>query len=204
MDAVWAIKAWGSGHITPLEVIAERESIYRLLAQTTPENLNKDYKSYTLDPSSRYPNLNKNVLIPHQVTCLYDTDLKSIELNPRPVPAQTEMPKKRRRRRESYVNPDTLLNRIKDQVRDHQELEIEDLPTCLKSGNHYHPDLLDYNLTDTQGATKNNQLAIDSLEKELGVPPVMTGEDTANTLYPDYLTMVSHMTQIYDTFRFHT
>lgn len=99
MDAVWAIKAWGSGHTTPLEVMAERESIYRLLAQTTPENLNKDYKSYTLDPSSRYPNLNKNVLLPHQVTCLYDTDdLKSIELKPRPAPTLTEVPKKRIRR----------------------------------------------------------------------------------------------------------
>ena len=34
-----------------------------------------------------------------------------------------------------------------------------------------------------------------------GVPPVMTGEEMANTMYPDYLTMVSYITQIYDTFR---
>ena len=82
---------------------------------------------------------------------------------------------------ESYVDPDTLLNWIKDQVRDHQELEIEDLPTCLKSGkvlcailHHYRPDLLDYNLTDTQDATKNNQLVIDLLDKELGKLKALT------------------------------
>ena len=57
-----------------LEVIAERESIYRLLGQTTPENLNKEHLNYTLDPSSRYPNLNTRAVMPFQVKSLYDTD----------------------------------------------------------------------------------------------------------------------------------
>ena len=35
------IRSWSSGDMTPLEVLAERESSYRLLAQTTPENLCK-------------------------------------------------------------------------------------------------------------------------------------------------------------------
>jgi len=52
LDAGWAIKAWGA-LLSPLEVIAERESIYRLLGQTTPENLNRDYVAYTLDPHTR-------------------------------------------------------------------------------------------------------------------------------------------------------
>lgn len=87
MDAAWAIKSWGSETVTPLEVLAERESIYRLLAQTTPDNLNKDWKAYTIDPSTRYPNLNKNIVLPHQVMCLYDTDNpKSIEHMKRPSP----------------------------------------------------------------------------------------------------------------------
>lgn len=53
LDACWAIKGWGT-NVSPLEVIAERESIYRLLGQTTPENLNRDYAAYTLDPHTRY------------------------------------------------------------------------------------------------------------------------------------------------------
>lgn len=80
MDASWAIRSWGSETVTALEVIAERESIYRLLAQTTPDNLNKEWKSYTIDPATRYPNLNKNVVLSHQVISLFDTDNpKSIE-----------------------------------------------------------------------------------------------------------------------------
>ncbi|CAA9995273.1 unnamed protein product [Nesidiocoris tenuis] len=50
MDACWAMRSWGLG-AHPLEVLAERESIYRLLAQTTPENLQRDLQAYTLDPS---------------------------------------------------------------------------------------------------------------------------------------------------------
>lgn len=40
-DACWMIRSFSSGKMMPLEVLAERESIYRLLAQTTPENLSK-------------------------------------------------------------------------------------------------------------------------------------------------------------------
>ena len=57
-----------------MEVIAERESLYRLLAQTTPENLNKEHANYTIDPHTRYPNLNQKVVMPFQVKALYDTD----------------------------------------------------------------------------------------------------------------------------------
>lgn len=83
-----------------MEVLAERESLYRLLAQTTPDNLNKDCKSYTLDPVTRYPNLNKNVVMPHQTICLFDTDNpKSIERMRRNSTEAilNEQPKKRRR-----------------------------------------------------------------------------------------------------------
>lgn len=44
-----------------------RESIYRLLPQTTPENIAKNFDQYTIDPTTRYPNLNCSGLRPHQV-----------------------------------------------------------------------------------------------------------------------------------------
>ncbi|KAH3738346.1 hypothetical protein DPMN_044980 [Dreissena polymorpha] len=40
--------------MTPLQVIAERESVYQLLSQTTPENLRQDHNKFGLDPASRY------------------------------------------------------------------------------------------------------------------------------------------------------
>lgn len=82
-------------------MIAERESIYRLLAQTTPDNLNKEWKAYTLDPATRYPNLNRNAVIAHQVVSLFDTDNpKSIEHMKRTSQeaAQSVAPVKRRKR----------------------------------------------------------------------------------------------------------
>jgi len=47
------VRSWASGKMTPLEVIAERESIYQLLSQTTPENLNKSFAQHTIDPNTR-------------------------------------------------------------------------------------------------------------------------------------------------------
>lgn len=73
------LRGLASGSRSVLEVIAERESIYRLLGQTTPENLNKEHMSYTLEPHTRYPNLNQRVVMPFQVKSLFDSDEKTID-----------------------------------------------------------------------------------------------------------------------------
>lgn len=44
-----------------------RESVYRLLPQTTPENVNKNFSQYSLDPVTRYPNVSLHFLKPSQV-----------------------------------------------------------------------------------------------------------------------------------------
>lgn len=45
-----------------------RESIYRLLPQTTPENVSKNFSQYSLDPTTRYPNISLNFIKPSQVS----------------------------------------------------------------------------------------------------------------------------------------
>jgi hypothetical protein len=43
--------------MNPLDVLAERENIYRQLTQTadgTSSNLKDSFKNYTIDPSTRY------------------------------------------------------------------------------------------------------------------------------------------------------
>jgi len=69
-------RSWGKGLKSVLEVISERESIYRLLGQTTTENLNKDHNQYSIDPATRYPNINTKIVGPRQVMSLYDCDVK--------------------------------------------------------------------------------------------------------------------------------
>ncbi|XP_026319336.1 F-actin-monooxygenase Mical isoform X5 [Hyposmocoma kahamanoa] len=102
LDAAWAVRSFGSSPAPhPLNVIAERESIYRLLAQTTPENLHRDFGAYTLDPGTRYPNLNRGKVSPHQVTSFYDSD------DPLPLDAA---PAARKRRREGEVSEEALIS----------------------------------------------------------------------------------------------
>ena len=57
----------------PLDLIEEREAIFRLLPSTTPERLQKKTTTYTIDPHTRYPTL--NTLVPTtDVRHLYDSD----------------------------------------------------------------------------------------------------------------------------------
>lgn len=58
------ISSFWSDSFFPLSL---RESIYRLLPQTTPENVNKNFSQYSLDPMTRYPNVSLHFLKPSQV-----------------------------------------------------------------------------------------------------------------------------------------
>ncbi|XP_076297907.1 molecule interacting with CasL isoform X3 [Lasioglossum baleicum] len=209
LDACWAIKQWGST-TSPLEVIGERESIYRLLGQTTPENLNRDYAAYTLDPHTRYPNLNVSSVTPMQVRSLLDTDDPD-STKQLPPPADVDIPKKRRRRDlhgDSQIHPDMLLRWLQKQVALYDTAKIQDMGASFKNGlaicaiiHRYRPNLIDFHSLQPEDVEKNNQLAFDILEKELGIPPIMTGEEMAECDVPDKLAMFSYLTQIYDVFR---
>ncbi len=59
----------------PLTVLWEREKIFKLLSGTDSQHLQKNYKSYTIDPKTRYSNLSHGSCanIPF-LKKLYDTD----------------------------------------------------------------------------------------------------------------------------------
>ena len=61
------IREFAANKKTPLQLLSERESIYQLLSQTTPDKLCRNIKSYTIEPSSRYQRLNLRTIGPHQV-----------------------------------------------------------------------------------------------------------------------------------------
>lgn len=209
MDACWAIRSWASGNFNPIEVLAERESIYRILGQTTPENLHRDHAAYTLDPTSRYPNLNIRSVLPVQVKGLYDTDDQAVlEMYLKaPVNVLSDTPKKRRRR-ESQVHPDILLFWLKQQVTLYDTVHITDLTSSFKDGlalcaiiHRYRPDLIDFHSLKPDETVQNNQRAFDILEKELGIAPIMTGAEMEEIDLPDQMLMVSYLSQIYEAFR---
>jgi len=74
LDAAWMLRSW-SLQSNPLGVLEERENLYSMLSQTTDENLNKNFKNYSLDPRSRYKNIPRPTK-DEKILALYDTDNK--------------------------------------------------------------------------------------------------------------------------------
>ncbi|XP_077683159.1 F-actin-monooxygenase MICAL3 isoform X6 [Eretmochelys imbricata] len=205
MDSAWMVRSWSQG-TSLLEVLAERESIYRLLPQTTPENVSKNFSQYSIDPVTRYPNINVNFLRPNQVRHLYDTgDLKDIHLEIENL-VNSRTPKLTRN--ESVARSSKLLGWCQRQTDGYAGVNVTDLTMSWKSGlalcaiiHRYRPDLIDFDSLDERNVEKNNQLAFDIAEKEFGISPIMTGKDMASVGEPDKLSMVMYLTQFYEMFK---
>ncbi|XP_068411523.1 F-actin-monooxygenase MICAL2 isoform X1 [Eschrichtius robustus] len=203
-DTAWMVKSWDQG--TPhLELLAERESLYRLLPQTTPENINKNFEQYTLDPGTRYPNLNSNCVRPHQVKHLYITK----ELHQCPLERLGSV---RRSvglsRRESDIRPSKLLTWCQQQTKGYQHVSVTDLTTSWRSGlalcaiiHRFRPELINFDSLNEDDTVENNQLAFDVAEREFGIPPVTTGKEMASAPQPDKLSMVMYLSKFYELFR---
>ncbi|XP_072825625.1 F-actin-monooxygenase MICAL2 isoform X9 [Vicugna pacos] len=203
-DTAWMVKSWDQG-TPPLELLAERESLYRLLPQTTPENINKNFEQYTLDPGTRYPNLNSNCVRPHQVKHLYITK----ELLQGPLERLGSV---RRSvglsRRESDIRPSKLLTWCQQQTEGYQHVNVTDLTTSWRSGlalcaiiHRFRPELINFDSLNEDDAVENNQLAFDVAEREFGIPPVTTGKEMALAQEPDKLSMVMYLSKFYELFR---
>ncbi|XP_071974965.1 F-actin-monooxygenase MICAL2 isoform X3 [Engystomops pustulosus] len=203
-DTAWMVKGWSQG-AQPLEILAERESIYRLLPQTTPENISKNFDQYTIDPGTRYPNLNSSCVRTHQVRHLYITgELQGCSL---------ERASSIRRsvgitRHESDIRPNKLLTWCQKQTEGYRNVSVTNLTSSWKSGlalcaiiHHFRPDLIDFYSLNEDDAVRNNQLAFDIAEKEFGISPITTGKEMVSTEEPDKLSMVLYLSKFYELFR---
>ncbi|XP_075423247.1 F-actin-monooxygenase MICAL2 isoform X10 [Ascaphus truei] len=203
-DTAWMVRSWAQGN-PPLEIIAERESLYRLLPQTTPENISKNFDQYTIDPGTRYPNLNSSCVRPHQVKHLFITN----ELQSNPLERASSI---RRSvglsRRESDIRPNKLLTWCQKQTEGYSNVAVTNLTTSWKSGlalcaiiHHFRPDLIDFSSLNEEDTVRNNQLAFDIAEREFGISPITTGKEMASTREPDKLGMVLYLSKFYELFR---
>ncbi|XP_030648936.1 F-actin-monooxygenase MICAL2 isoform X1 [Chanos chanos] len=203
-DTAWMVKSWAQGR-APLEVLAERESLYRLLPQTTPENIAKNFDQYTIDPGTRYPNLNSNCVRPHQVRKYYvNGELKPCSLERaatirRPVNLS---------RHASEIRPSRLLTWCQKQTEGYRGVEVTDLTSSWTNGlalcaliHHFRASLIDYDSLNEEDSAKNFQLAFDIAEKEFGIQPFATGEELAAGREIDKVTMVTYLSKFYELFR---
>nr|DBA30291.1 TPA: hypothetical protein GDO54_006297 [Pyxicephalus adspersus] len=206
MDSAWMVRSWAQG-ASPLEVLAERESIYRLLPQTTPENVSKNFSQYSVDPTTRYPNVNLQFLRPSQVRHLYNTtEMKDLNLEISNLVNAQRTPKLGRN--ESVARSSKLLGWCQKQTEGYAGVNVTDLTMSWKSGlalcaiiHRYRPELIDFDSLDERDVERNNQLAFDIAERELGISPIMTGKEMASVGEPDKLSMVVYLSQFYEMFK---
>ncbi|XP_058501713.1 protein-methionine sulfoxide oxidase mical3a isoform X21 [Solea solea] len=215
MDSGWMVKSWAQGK-TPLEVLAERESIYRLLPQTTPENVSKNFNQYSVDPTTRYPNISLNFLKPSQVRHLVDTgesremriEIENVINSSTPKLARNDNYLLDKQLQESVARSSKLLNWCQRQTEGYRNVKVIDLTMSWKSGlalcaliHRYRPDLIDFDSLDERDQEKNNQLGFDVAEREFGISPCMTGKEMSSVVEPDKLSMVMYLSQFYEMFR---
>uniref|UniRef100_A0A673ZSC3 F-actin monooxygenase n=1 Tax=Salmo trutta TaxID=8032 RepID=A0A673ZSC3_SALTR len=206
MDSGWMVKSWAQGN-TPLDVLAERESIYRLLPQTTPENISKNFSHYSVDPTTRYPNISLHFLRPNQVQHLIDTGDSNSEMRIEMENVVTSSTPKLTRN-ESIARSSKLLNWCQRQTEGYRKVSVTDLTMSWKSGmalcsliHRYRPDLIDFDSLDERDQQKNNQLGFDVAEREFGISPCMTGKEMSQVSEPDKLSMVMYLSQFYEMFK---
>ncbi|MED6232265.1 Protein-methionine sulfoxide oxidase mical2b [Ataeniobius toweri] len=203
-DTAWMVKSWAEGRKV-LEVLAERESIYRLLPQTTPENMAKKFDQYTIDPSTRYPNLNSSCVRSHQVRHLYVTgELNSCSLERaatirRPVNLY---------RRESEMRPSRLLTWCQKQTEGYRNVSVTDLTSSWRSGialcaliHRFKPQLIDFDSLNEEDHTANLQQAFDISEREFGIQPFTSALDLSAGEELDKTRMISYLSKFYELFR---
>ncbi|KAG9330095.1 hypothetical protein JZ751_027343, partial [Albula glossodonta] len=191
MDSAWMVRSWAQGS-SPLE--------------TTPENVSKNFSQYSLDPTTRYPNISLNFLRPAQVQHLLDTgECKDSRVHfENMINASTPKLK----RNESIARSSKLLSWCQRQTEGYQHVCVTNLTTSWKSGlalcaiiHHYRPDLIEFDSLEEQDIEGNNQLAFDVAEREFGISPIMTGEEMSSVMEPDQLSMVMYLSQFYEMFK---
>ncbi|XP_032893674.1 F-actin-monooxygenase MICAL3 isoform X3 [Amblyraja radiata] len=201
-DAAWMVRAWSQG-IPPLKVLAERESIYRLLPQTTPQNIIKDHNAYSLDPITRYPKVNIHIVDPNQVRRLWITADQKLIAAPEP-PAISKSPRTKQNT-DTLARSNVLLAWCQKQTQGYRNVNVVDLTASWKSGlalcaiiHRYRPDLIDFQQLNERNVESNNQLAFDIAERDFGISPIMTGKEMASVGEPDKLSMVMYLLQFYE------
>ncbi|XP_043932526.1 protein-methionine sulfoxide oxidase mical3a-like isoform X2 [Protopterus annectens] len=198
-DTAWMVKSWARGN-PPLNVLAERESLYQLLSQTSPDNTSKNVSLYSINPTTRYPNVILGAFKPQQVQHLYDKGSVKQSI-PEAQPLQ-------KGRKDSAGGYDGLLKWCRHHTARYKNVNVTDLTKSWKSGlalcaliHHFRPDLINFDKLDEKDIAGNNQKAFDVAEQELGISPIMTVSDMLAESEPDKLSMVMYLTQFYEVFK---
>ncbi|CAM9464737.1 unnamed protein product [Lampetra fluviatilis] len=191
-DMAWMVVGWAKGK-PPLKLLAERESVFKLLAQTSSNNIKSSTKNFSINPATRYTNLNLNACRPQQVRGIPTQKCAIVcdPARPKPVPA---------------LRRDKLIRWCQECTRGYPGVNITDLTTSWQDGlalcaliHRFHPDLIEFIKLDAENAVENNRQAFEVAERELGIAPITTAEEMGcQEGGPDLLAMVAYITRFYN------
>ncbi|XP_058422466.1 F-actin-monooxygenase MICAL1 [Diceros bicornis minor] len=198
-DAAWMVKRWAEG-AEPLEVLAERESLYQLLSQTSPENMHRNVAQYGLDPATRYPNLNLRAVTPSQVQDLYDVVAKE------PVRRKNDKTDAGKLTTESAGTQEELLRWCQEQTAGYPGVHVTDLSSSWADGlalcalvHRLRPGLLEPSELQGLGALEVTAWALRMAEHELGITPVLSAQ--AVVAGSDPLGLIAYLSHFHSAFK---
>uniref|UniRef100_A0A8B9ZB31 Molecule interacting with CasL protein 1 n=1 Tax=Buteo japonicus TaxID=224669 RepID=A0A8B9ZB31_9AVES len=186
--------------VSPLPVLAERESIYQHLSQTSPDNTNKNISQYSIDPATRYPNINLQAIKASQVRDLYLVGMVEVDHK-----------RKSDNRLSTAVSGDAyeeLLSWCQASTAGYHGVAVTDFTTSWTSGlalcaliHRFRPDLVDFDSMDAQDPIQTHQMMLDVAEQELGIQPVLSSAEMATMAEPDRLGLITYLSQFYEAFK---
>ncbi|XP_006881287.1 PREDICTED: protein-methionine sulfoxide oxidase MICAL1 [Elephantulus edwardii] len=195
-DAAWIVKRWAEG-AEPLDVLAERESLYQLLSQTSPENMHRNVSQYGLDPATRYPNLNLRAVTRNQVRDLYDVVAKE------PVSKKND---KTDAGKLATGTQEALLRWCQEQTAGYPGVHVTDLSSSWADGlalcalvHRLQPSLLEPSDLHGMGALEATSWALKMAEQELGIAPVLSAQ--AVVTGSDPLGLIAYLSHFHTAFR---
>ncbi|XP_012912148.1 F-actin-monooxygenase MICAL1 isoform X1 [Mustela putorius furo] len=198
-DAAWMVKRWAEG-AGPLEVLAERESLYQLLSQTSPENMHRNVAQYALDPATRYPTLNLRAVTPNQVRDLYDVVAKE------PVRRNSDKTDTGKLAAGSAGTQEELLRWCQEQTAGYPGVHVTDLSSSWADGralcalvHRLRPGLLEPSELQGLGALEATAWALKMAEHELGITPVVSAK--AVVAGSDPLGLIAYLSHFHSTFK---
>ncbi|XP_058163250.1 F-actin-monooxygenase MICAL1 isoform X8 [Dasypus novemcinctus] len=198
-DAAWMVKRWAEG-TGPLEVLAERESLYQLLSQTSPENMHRNVAHYGLDPATRYPNLNLRAVTPNQVRDLYDLVAKDS------VQKKSDKTDAGRLVTGSAGTQEELMRWCQEQTAGYPGVHVTDLASSWADGlalcalvHRLQPGLLEPSDVQGVGALEATAWALKVAEQELGITPVLSAQ--AVVAGSDPLGLIAYLSHFHSAFK---